>query len=170
MRKIRTAFSAAPDGIVSVILSFTESRTLIFRFIAAEGGKTEVRIPIIIETARPFRPKVDIHAIWLRFVTPFERVRFSALRAGNVPKGATVTVSCSGGGCPAARRAAHPRRRRKTLSVLGPLASSDLRPGASVNVTVTKPGYIGVGKLYCVRSGQRVRTLAYRVGADHPSC
>jgi hypothetical protein len=162
--------TTAPKGVVSVILTFTKSRTLIFRFTSAEGHKAEVRIPIIVQKAKPFPRGVGVHAIWLRFVTPFERVRFSALDARHVPKGATVTVTCSGEGCPTAHRRLRPRSKRKRMSVLGALRSSDLRPGAAIDVTITKPGYAGVGKLYCVREGQKVKAVRYRVNGRHPSC
>ena len=162
--------TTAPRGVVSVILSFTKSRTLIFRFTSAENKHAEVRIRIIVEKARPFPRSLAIHAIWLRFTTPFARVRFTQLEARNVPAGARVSVTCAGEGCPRAHRAARARHKRPVISVLGPLASSDLRPGASLNITVTKPGFVGIGKLYCVRAGQRVVTRPYKVGDTQPSC
>jgi hypothetical protein len=161
--------TTAGKGRISVILTFTKSRTLIFRFTSAEGRRVQVAIPLIVAKARTFRPKVSIHGVWLRFETPSDRVRFGSLEARNVPKGARVTVTCSGEGCPSSDRTFKPHRKRKTMSLLGGLAGASLRPGASVDVTVIKPGYHGVGKLYCVRAGQRVRTLPYRVG-NRPSC
>jgi hypothetical protein len=161
--------TTAPKGLVSVILTFTESRTLIFRFTSAEGRRVQVEIPLLVAKARTFRPKVSIHGVWLRFETPSDRVRFSSLEVHNVPKGATVTLTCSGEGCASSRRTFRPKRKRKTISLLGPLESASLRPGTSVDVTVIKPGFHGVGKLYCVRAGQRVQTKPYRVG-NRPSC
>ena len=161
--------TTAPEGAVSVILTFTESRTLIFRFVSAEGRRVQVEIPLIVAKARTFRPKVDIHGVWLRYETPSDRVRFSSLEARNVPKGATVTVTCAGEGCPTHKRTFKPRKNRAALSLLAAIAAASLRPGTSIDVTVIKPGYHGVGKLYCVRAGQRVQAKPYRVG-NRPSC
>ena len=152
-----------------MILTYTASRTIVFRFRGVGSQRAEVRIKIKVERARPL--KATIGARWFRFVVPRDQVRFQLLRASKVPAGATVRVRCNGPGCPSGfDRRTKPRKARPSLSLLSGLGGVNLLPGASVNVTIAKPGYRGVGKLYCVRQGQRVQTLPYTLDGARPSC
>jgi hypothetical protein len=163
------ATSTVADGNVAVRLSFTGSRTLIFRFTGADGQRAEARVPLTVERLRNLR--AAIRARWLRYETPRDRVRFTSIEARNVPSGSAIRIRCAGPGCPGGvNRRASVRRFRGAFSLLRGLGSASLRPGASVRVTITKSGFRGVGKLYCVRSGQRVRTIAYNTEGQTPSC
>ena len=60
----------------------------------------------------------------------------------NVPAGATVTVTCRGKGCPfKSRRFA--RNRRGEAVATKAFAKRRLRPGAVVEIRITKSGTIG---------------------------
>jgi hypothetical protein len=163
------ATSTVADGNVAVRLSFTGSRTLIFRFTGSDGQRAEARVPLTVERLRNLR--AAIRARWLRYETPRDRVRFISIEARNVPRGSAIQIRCAGPGCPGGvNRRASVRRFRGAFSLLRGLGSASLRPGASVRVTITKAGFRGVGKLYCVRSGQRVRTIAYTTEGQTPNC
>jgi hypothetical protein len=161
--------TSVPSGKVEVILAYTSSRTIVFRFTGVGDQRDTVRIPIRI--ARPLSRRAAIHATWFRFVVPRDLVRFTAIEARNVPRGATVRVRCTGPGCPAGfDRRSRVTRLRRSMSVLRGLSGVGLQPGAAVDVTITRSGFEGVGKLYCVRSGQRVQSIAYRTGDPRPAC
>jgi hypothetical protein len=156
-------------GRLKVLLRFKHSRTLVFRVFGPNGRRDQVRIEYRIGKARKLHAAV--HARWFRYVLPRDQVRFAALEARRVPKRATIRVRCDGAGCPGGfHRDAKPKHYRKRMSLLAGLAGANLRPGASVRVTVTKHGYRGIGKLYCIRDGQRVKAIAYRAGGRRPSC
>ena len=162
--------STVGDGEVAVLLSFTASRTLVFRFTGSDGKVAEARVPLTVERLRELG-RAAIRARWLRYETPSDRVRFISLEARNVPKGSAIRIRCVGAGCPGGvNRRASVRRFRGEFPLLRGLANASLRPGASIWVTIDKPGFRGVGKLYCVRSGQRVRTIAYTTEGQIPTC
>ncbi|HET6550596.1 MAG TPA: hypothetical protein VFG79_19175 [Solirubrobacter sp.] len=155
-------------GRLNLLLRFKKSRTLVFRVVGPNGRSDRVRIKLRV---RKRKLRASVHARWFRFELPRDQVRFASLQARRVPKRARVRVRCSGGGCPSGfHRNRRPKHYRKHLSLMRGLAGANLRPGASVRVTITKRGYRGIGKLYCIRDGQRVRAIAYRGGQRRPRC
>ena len=98
---------------------------------------------------------------------------FTALTVKNVPKGATVSVTCKGKGCPAKkvkgkRKAVTFTKRNasRTLS-LKPWAKASLRTGTALRIVVTKPGSIGMVKTLTVRARKapRIVTSCLRPGS-----
>ena len=167
----KTGTTTGDGGDLAVVLTYTAARTILFRFVSAEGERSQVRIKIRVERLRTFPSKTAIRARWFRYETPSDRVRFAAIDGRNVLAGSTIRVRCRGAGCPSgSTRSSLTRRRRPSLSVLGKLAGATLLPGASVDVTISKRGYRGIGKLYCVRGGQKVQTKPYNLDGRHPSC
>lgn len=164
----QTTAKVGAAGAISITLAYKSSRTLVFRYTLDRNVRSQVQIKVQVVRALPRR--TAIRGRWFRYVVPSAFVRFVTLEADNVPKGATVEVRCTGGGCPSLPRRGPLSRPRPTLSVIGGLAGHDLAPGAGVDVTITKPGYQGIGKVYCVRRGQKVQTKPYLVGASHPRC
>lgn len=79
--------------------------------------------------------------------------RFSALTLKRVPRGATVSVTCTKG-CP--RKAYKNTKPAKTFRVK-PYLNKWLRPGAVLTVTVAKPGALTVIKKFTIRRGTRPR-------------
>jgi hypothetical protein len=164
----RSGTTTDPRGRLDVLLAFERSRTLVFRVVGPNGRSDRVRIKLRV---RKRKLRASVHARWFRFELPRDQVRFASLQARRVPRRAKIRVRCSGAGCPGGfHRNATPKHYRKHMSLLAGLGGANLRPGASVRVTVTKRGYRGIGKLYCIRDGQRVRAIAYRAGRHRPSC
>jgi hypothetical protein len=63
--------------------------------------------------------------------------RFTRLSARRVPRGAAITLRCSGGGCPFKRKRVVRSARRSTYSVVSALKHRLLRPHARLEVRVT---------------------------------
>jgi PKD domain len=118
------------------------------------------------------------------FLSPFPLVRVSGgvSVAGSrirrlvieAPPGATVQVRCHGGGCKRHRQTkkARPRPGGKPgpIQVRFPRFERRLRPGAVLEIYVTKPGTIGKYTRLVMRKGQRPRRtdLCIFPGAKHP--
>ena len=69
-----------------------------------------------------------------------------------VPRGARVSVSCHGSGCPFGRRSFAPHKRAFDLAVV--LRTSHLEPGTVVEVAITDRGRIGELLRYAIRRGR----------------
>jgi hypothetical protein len=99
--------------------------------------------------------------------------KFTSLAVKNVPKGATVTVTCKGKGCPAKkvkgkRKVASFTKRNASGAVsLSPWAKRSLRVGTALRIVVTKPGAIGIVKTLTVRARKapRVGTQCLQPGS-----
>ena len=97
------------------------------------------------------KPKITVTLTY--FMNARKRhTRFSSLSVKGVPKGATVKVSCRGG-CP---------RRSQTFEKSGTVALTGyrnraLRVGATLTISVTKPGSIGMAKVVKIRADKRPR-------------
>ena len=86
-----------------------------------------------------------------------------------LPPDAAVRVVCRGRGCPFAARSLAPRKGTVTLDRL--LGRSRLRPGASVTIAVTSPGYIGSVAVITIRGGSQptFQKLCMAPGASKPN-
>jgi hypothetical protein len=67
--------------------------------------------------------------------------QLTALTVRGVPTGGKVAVDCKGRGCPFARRTVKVRHGRADAGK--PFAHRRLKPGTTVQVTITAPGYVG---------------------------
>ncbi|MBE2320333.1 hypothetical protein DVA67_030495 [Solirubrobacter sp. CPCC 204708] len=157
-------------GAVRAFLRASRSGAVVFRYTSPGGKRSQVTIRFRVEQSLP--RGTTIYGRWLRYESPSDRVRFTELEARKVPAGATVTVRCRGSACPGAlaRSFSVGKSARGSMSLLAAVNGASLRPGAAIDVTITKPGFAGIGKLYCVRSGQKVQTRSYRVGENRPAC
>lgn len=120
--------------------------------------------------ARSFASSTAIWGRWYRYEFARHEVRFRSLAVRNAPAGATILVRCFGPGCPARHHRVSLRRGRRSLDVLAGLQHRRLFPGARVDVRVTKPGYIGIAKAYCVRHAKRVKIVKYEPNDGRPTC
>jgi Putative metal-binding motif len=93
------------------------------------------------------------------------RTVVTKLEVKDVAKGYRVRVLCKGGGCPAKTLKRRLRSRKSTR--IGAFTGKVLRPGAIVEVYITKPGTNTVGKYvrYEVRSGKPAKRVDCRVSA-----
>lgn len=106
-----------------------------------------------------------------RFRTTRRFTRVRSLQVRRVPSTATVTLRCSGRGCPFARRTLTARNGRANAPAA--MRRAKLRPGAMLEVRVTAAGTIGQVVRYRVRSRRPpVRsTLCTAAGGTTPkSC
>jgi hypothetical protein len=99
--------------------------------------------------------------------------KFTSLAVKNVPKGATVSATCKGKGCPAKRV----KGKRRIVSFtkhnasgtvsLTPWAKRSLRVGTVLRIVVTKPGAIGAIKTLTVRprKAPKVETQCLQAGS-----
>ncbi|HWK27660.1 MAG TPA: putative metal-binding motif-containing protein [Solirubrobacter sp.] len=97
--------------------------------------------------------------------------RFSSLQIKNVPFGATVSVVCAGGGCPAGLRGKGYVRRNAFGTVsLARFIRKPLRAGARITVVVSRPDAINAVKVLAVRAGRKplISTRCLPPGAKKP--
>jgi hypothetical protein len=119
---------------------------------------------------RPFPNRTLIHGTWHRFTNPREFVLFNSLEVRRVPKGAKITVRCRGACGQRIDRRWRAPRSMSSLSLMSAVRGLALPPGSAVDVRVRKRGYQGIGKLYCVRRGDRTRKLPYLLGGPRVTC
>jgi hypothetical protein len=121
--------------------------------------------------ARPLPKAALVFSTFERHVLPREFVLFRSVVARHVPAGTRIRATCRGRGCPRARhRSWFVRKARAKVRLTSWIRDRELRPITSVFVELTKPGFVGKGKLYCVRHHRRVRIVSYTVGRPRPSC
>jgi Bacterial Ig-like domain (group 3)/Invasin, domain 3 len=107
-----------------------------------------------------------------------------ALELNGAPAGATVRVSCRGGGCPFAKRAIAAgklkscprnrgkcrRRRNRAVDLTAGLHDHRLRAGAHLIVAITRTGWIGKRYMFVMRAGNgpRVQIACLAPGVPRP--
>jgi len=79
--------------------------------------------------------------------------RVDTLKVKGIPSGATVTVTCSGGGCPKKGFRRRLTRRAALLDVRRTYRSARLRSGARLELRITRPRYIGRVVRFTMRRG-----------------
>jgi hypothetical protein len=115
--------------------------------------------------------RASVFSTFERHVSPHEFVLFRSVIARHVPAGTRISATCRGRGCPQRRRRTWlVRKARDKVRLTSWIRDRELRPTAAVFVELTKPGFVGKGKLYCVRHHRRVRIVAYTVGRSRPAC
>jgi hypothetical protein len=99
------------------------------------------------------------------FAASRKSTRFKTLEVKNVPKGATVAVTCAGKGCPTRkvkgkRRAlAFTKRNASSTVALKPWVKKPLKVGTRLTISVTKPGSIGMVKGLTIRARKAPKTV-----------
>lgn len=164
-------FSACESGITFRDLAF---RSHAFRIRATNADGVAERTEVIRRwtvVRRPLPRRTKIVARWDRFKDPPYELLFTSLRVRHVPAGTAIRVRCGGASCPpGARRTIQVDRFATAKSLKGSLTRTRLLPGVAIDVTVTKRGFAGIGKRYCVRRGHPPRIREYAIGAKRPSC
>lgn len=80
--------------------------------------------------------------------------RFTTLTIRRVRSGSTLRMSCSGRGCPFRTRTRKLKRSQRSLTVSRPLGRARLRPGARLEVRITRPRTVGILARFTVRAGR----------------
>jgi hypothetical protein len=80
---------------------------------------------------------------------------FTQLAVRRAEAGSTIRVLCRGGGCRFASKTRHVARATSRLAITSVVRRMRLRPGARLEVRVTKAGAIGVVRRLTVRAGRR---------------
>jgi hypothetical protein len=118
---------------------------------------TPEQTAVIAETKPAAKPLAPIDVSLLYFMNAKRRyTRFATLAVKGVPAGATITVTCTGG-CP---------RKGQTLTTAkGGTVKLDgwlrkrLTTGATLTISVTKPGMAGIAKAVTMRAERRPRIV-----------
>lgn len=74
------------------------------------------------------------------------------LALGDVPAGSKVTIACAGNGCPFSTKSFNVKGAIKTMGLTDVFLDPLLRAGMTLEVRVTKPGWIGKSFQYVIRS------------------
>ena len=168
---ILTSFSADPDG---PLVSHAWDLDGDGAFDDGQASTASVTFPTtgdhtvqLLVTDRDGAANVAVHAIRVhqpvaQFITPFPVVRVVGAVGElgtrikeiviRVPEGSRVEIRCRGIGCPAARRSGGARLAR-TMHVRR-FARRVLRPGAVLQIWVTKPAEIGKYTRFRIRKGK----------------
>ena len=95
--------------------------------------------------------------------------RVLRLTVRNVPAGARVEVRCTGRGCPVERRRVRVRKGRANVQAV--FKRRRLRPGAVIEIRITKPAAVGKVVRYTIRRGKLPagRRLCIQPGARRPT-
>jgi hypothetical protein len=101
------------------------------------------------------------------WITQGSTTRNLKLGVRDVRKGMTVQLRCKGGGCPFAKKTRHVKRRKRLLNLHPLLRDAGLRPGAVLELRITRRQAIGKVVRYTIRSGAvpESRALCLRPGA-----
>ena len=96
---------------------------------------------------------------------------FTALFVRSARAGSTIRVSCRGRGCLFASRTREVRRDSARVDLAAVVRRSRLRPGALLEIRVTRPGMTGIVRRLAVRAGMRpARTdLCLAPGSARPA-
>ena len=98
--------------------------------------------------------------------------RFTRLVAQPARAGTTIRMSCTGKGCPFRTRTRRVGRDARRLDLLPYVRRAKLRPGARLEIRVTKPGAVGRLRRFTIRSGRSPARLdrCVTAGGDRTSC
>jgi Ice-binding-like/Bacterial Ig-like domain len=77
----------------------------------------------------------------------------NSLTISSLPAKSTVTITCHGGGCSFAKRTFSPKT--KSLTLAAKLGNPRLKPGTTLQITVSVAGQVGEVARFAVRNGQR---------------
>lgn len=102
------------------------------------------------------------------FAASRKSTRFSSLTVKGEPKGSTVSVKCTGKGCPAK---SFKKKNAKGSVSLKPYVKKALRKGLKLTVTVTKTGYVSMIKTVVIESKKapKITTTCQAPGAKKAS-
>lgn len=99
-----------------------------------------------------------------------DHTRFLEMSLKTVPSSTTVKIRCKGRGCPKSKTL-RIRKAKRRVSLTRYVRGRRLRPGAVLQITVTKPGTIGKVFRYSIRARKlpRKRELCLNPGARRPT-
>jgi hypothetical protein len=93
------------------------------------------------------------------FFTPFSdgSTRVDKVYVQRVPAGARIVITCHGRGCPPKRKLKSRTVRKSTsrINVDSALRHRKLRPGAKLELRITRKGWVGVAAVWAMRSRQQ---------------
>jgi dipeptidyl aminopeptidase/acylaminoacyl peptidase len=114
----------------------------------------------------PVRLEAPISTLWQ---AARRWTRVMRLRVSDVPAGAKVEVRCKGRGCPIRRKVVRVRRGRANVQAV--FGRRKLRPGAVIEIRITRPGAIGKVVRYTIRPRKlpSSRRLCLQPGAKRPA-
>jgi WD40 repeat protein len=84
---------------------------------------------------------------------------FAKLSVSPVRRGDTLRLTCKGRGCPLKRLSVHPKKSRKSVSLLGHLRGAKLRKGAVVQLLVSHRATVGRATTWKIRAPKSPRVI-----------
>jgi hypothetical protein len=116
--------------------------------------------PVIVPVVRP---QINISLSFL-FAASRSSTRVTVLAVKDVPKGATVRVTCKGKGCP---KKSFTKKNASGSVSLKPYVKAKLRKGIVLTVSVTKAGAVGMVKTITIRASKapKITTACLQPGA-----
>lgn len=163
------SYSAAPGKRATTTLSLnSQGKKLLARFyrlratLKITGTASATRTIIFSYT----RVRAAITAKW---ALSKSSTSLTSLTISSLPAKARVTVACKASGCPFAKRAFSPKG--KSLALASTFGNAKLKPGATIQITVSVAGQVGSVARFAVRSGRPpIRTsLCLVPGARKPA-
>jgi hypothetical protein len=139
---------------------------------AINPGAREIPGNAVDEDCDPIEslPRLDSSIVY-SFTFVGRLTRFTELYIRPARSGSTIRLGCGGRGCPfhVKKRQVKANLRRLNLSSL--VRRAKLRPGAQIEIRVTKPGTVGIVRRLTVRAGKRPTQadLCLPPGARRPS-
>lgn len=93
------------------------------------------------------------------------------LAVGDVPEGSKVTLNCTGNSCSFATRSFTMKNNVKTLALTDMFQDTNLKPGTTIEIRVTKPGWVGkVFQYEVLESGDAKQTTQCIAGDKTVLC
>ena len=123
--------------------------------------------PTVVSVVKP-GPSPILSVVSFGWGTPKRSGTVLRVVVNDVPAGATVAVTCRGGGCPFRSKVLTNRRGKVSLTRL--FRKRTLRPRTVVDVRITAPGRIGKVSRATIRKGKApaLKTLCLPPGATKP--
>jgi hypothetical protein len=88
------------------------------------------------------------------------------LAVGDIPAGAKVTLACDGSSCPFAEKEFNLTSDVKTLALTDMFSEPTFKPGTTLEIRVTKKGWIGKVFQYEIRSSGEPRSSTQCLSRD----
>ena len=88
------------------------------------------------------------------------------LAVGDIPEGAKVILKCSGTSCPFAEKEFNLTSSVKTLALTDMFIDPNFKAGTTLEIRVTKPGWVGKAFQYDIRSSGEPRSSTQCLSAD----
>ncbi len=143
------------SGVTQVGVYRPSTDTFYLREVAPPSPPPAVSAPVTVPIPTPQRgtrrhPRVQV-TIKISWTYDRARTRIHRVQLSKLPRGARVTVQCTGHGCPMHERSAKARHLR---SLIHHLEGGLYRAGGRIIITISAPGRVSERALLKIRNGR----------------